>query len=284
MTASSRPAFVAAALFASLLAGGCAGVGGPGPNTEVKRVIAGPAGRLHVDDGGAGGLPVVFVHSFAGSGDHWRAQLDHLRRTRRAVALDLRGHGGSEPPRPDGYSVPMLASDIGAAVDALGRFVLVGHSMGGAASIDYSGTHPDRVAALVLVGTPGKSPPGQSAKIMASMQADFEKVSDGYWKTLLSDARPAVEQQIRGEMKRLPRDAQLAIIGAVFAYDPLPALNAYRGPTLIVDTPHGDGPAALHTQAPAIPRRVIGGTSHWPQLDKPDEFNRILDELLVGLR
>ena len=56
--------------------------------------IMGPAGGLHVDDGGSGGLPVVFIHSFAGSAEHWTGQLDHLRRRRRAVALDLRARPG----------------------------------------------------------------------------------------------------------------------------------------------------------------------------------------------
>lgn len=40
---------------------------------------------LHVDDAGSGRLPVVFVHSFAGSSSHWKAQLAHLRTQRREI-------------------------------------------------------------------------------------------------------------------------------------------------------------------------------------------------------
>jgi len=43
-----------------------------------RSVALGTAGHIHVDDGGAGGIPVVFVHSFAGSGAHWTRQLAHL--------------------------------------------------------------------------------------------------------------------------------------------------------------------------------------------------------------
>src|SRR5438552_1325242 len=53
---------------------------------ETTPSITGPAGRLHVDDGGSGGPPVVFVHSFAGSSAHWASQLAHLRPRRRAGA------------------------------------------------------------------------------------------------------------------------------------------------------------------------------------------------------
>jgi pimeloyl-ACP methyl ester carboxylesterase len=244
--------------------------------------IAGPSGRLHVDDGGRRGLPVVFVHSFAGSSGHWSAQLAHLRPTRRAMALDLRGHGRSQAPGPAGYAVEGLASDIAAVVDKLGlkRFVLVGHSMGGAAALAYAGAHPDRVAGLVLVGTPGKTLPEQANQIMASMEADYDKVTEGYWTKLLDGAQPGVAERIRSDMKRLPREPSLEIIRAIFAYDPLPALRAYPGPKLLIDTPHGEGPGSLHSLAPEIPRRVISGTSHWPHMDKPEEFNAMLDDFL----
>jgi pimeloyl-ACP methyl ester carboxylesterase len=58
--------------------------------------IMGPVGQLHVDDGGSGGLPVVFIHSFGGSTAHWTEQLEHVRGSRRAVAFDLPGHGGTD--------------------------------------------------------------------------------------------------------------------------------------------------------------------------------------------
>jgi len=248
--------------------------------------IAGPAGRLYVDDGGRGGLPVVFVHSFAGSSGHWAGPLAHLRPSRRAVALDLRGHGRSQAPAPGGYTVDGLAADIAAVVDGLGlkRFVLVGHSMGGAAATAYAGAHPDRVAGLVLVGTPGKSSPEQASKILASMEADYDKVTEGYWTKLLGGAQPGVAARVRSDMKKLPRAPSMEIMKAIFAYDPLPALRAYPGPKLIVDTPHGEGPGSLHSQAPEIPRKVITGTSHWPHMDKPEEFNAILDGFLETVR
>ena len=66
----------------------------------------------------------------------------------------------------------------------------------------------------------------------------------------------------------------------VFAFDPVPAINAYPGPKLIIDTNHADGRHALYRQVPEVPRQVIAGPSHWPQLDKPGEFNRVLDKVL----
>ena len=113
---------------------------------------------LFVDDGGAldahsGRPPVVFLHAAAGDTTHFSAQLAHLRGTRRALALDFRGHGRSAPPRDGDYSIAALAADVARVADAmnLGRFVLVGHSMGGAAAVAYAGAHGDRLAGLLLL-------------------------------------------------------------------------------------------------------------------------------------
>jgi pimeloyl-ACP methyl ester carboxylesterase len=263
---------------------GCSRKTNGDPSGARPTEISGGAGRLYVDDGGNGGLPLLFVHSYAGTSANWSAQLAYFRPTRRAVAFDLRGHGKSQAPASGDYSVTSLASDIAAVADKLQlqRFVLIGHSMGGSAAIAYAGAHPDRVAGLVLVGTPGQSDPDQAKQVMDGMRSDFDKVSEGYWKKLLSDAQPNTENQIRTEMKRIPREASLAIFSSIFSYDPLPALRAYPGAKLLVDTPHGEGPSSLHTQAPEIPRRMITQTSHWPQIDKPAEFNQILTAFLAN--
>ena len=64
---------------------------------------------IYIDDGGDGSLSVVFVHSLAGNTQQWSAQLSHIRTTRRAIALDLRGHGQSLPPADGDYAIESIA-------------------------------------------------------------------------------------------------------------------------------------------------------------------------------
>src|SRR5690349_14219679 len=139
--------------------------------------IMGPAGQIHVDDDGWGdGGPVLFIHSFAGSGQHWSNQLDHLRPGRRAIALDLRGHGQSEAKADEDITIDDLAADVGTVVDSLDlqRVAFVGHSIGGSAAVAYAGAHADHVAGLLLVGTPGRIPTEQAAQVMSAMTSNYD--------------------------------------------------------------------------------------------------------------
>jgi pimeloyl-ACP methyl ester carboxylesterase len=243
--------------------------------------IMGPAGRLHVDDGGEGGVPVVFVHSFAGSAAHWAEQLDHLRKKRRAVAFDLRGHGRSEARASEDITIEDLAGDVATVVDELelDRVALVGHSIGGLAAIAYASEHPERVAGLLLAGTPGRVPIQQADEIMSHMTSNYDDTMADYWERLLDHATTATRAQIERDREALPRPVALALIRATFAYDPLPALRDYPGVVMTVTI--GDSPYDLQKQLSDVPDSTVTGTSHWAQLDRPEEFDRILDRFLA---
>ena len=104
-------------------------------STPHDSFVPGPQGRVHVSDGGAGpALPVLFVHGNGANLTQWEAQLDHLRLSRRAVALDLREMGKSDQPADSDYSNPAMADDVEVVAKALNlsRFVIVGHRYGGA--------------------------------------------------------------------------------------------------------------------------------------------------------
>ena len=224
------------------------------------------------------------VHSFGGSSTHWKAQLEHLRKSRRAIAFDLRGHGLSGSPYDSNYYVQSLAKDISAVADSLDldKFILVGHSMGGSAAIEYTRRYPERVAGLLLVGTPGKTPSEQSKPIISSLESDkYDTVMNDYMRRLLTNARPSVSDSVWQGIRKLNKTTSIDIIKAVFEFDPVQPLSDYPGPKLIISSSSEEQPNALFKQLPDIPHKVIGGTSHWMQMDKPDEFNRLLDEFLV---
>jgi len=237
-----------------------------------------------VDDGGRGGVPIVLVHSLAGTCAHWSRQLQHLRPTRRAVAFDLRGHGASDPPVNDDYSIAGLAGDVGAVVDTLGirTFVLLGHSLGGGVALTYAGAHPDRVAGLLLldpIGDGKQIPAQESEPFLERLSADYASVIEEYWSQIAGPS-PAVKARLLADLRATPRESVVQLFRQVMRFDPNPALANYHGSILSVVTPYNDQPFSLHRLGNGFPHRMVQGTGHWIQLDKPDEINEILDEFL----
>jgi pimeloyl-ACP methyl ester carboxylesterase len=240
---------------------------------------------LFIDDGGAGAVPVVFLHSNAGNTTHWAAQLEHLRPGRRALALDLPGHGRS--PAPARWSIPDQAALVAAALD-LPRFVLVGHSLGGALAVSLAGAQPERVAALLLLdpALDGRAIPADvAAGLMRALRSEdgYWPAAEAYWATLLEGATPENRARLMADLKATAPVTITEGLQALLTFDPVTPLRAYRGPRLSVTTAINDAPSAYHALVPDLPHRRVSGTSHWLQLDAPAEINRILDEVLAPL-
>ncbi len=134
-----------------------------------------------------------------------------MRETRRAVAIDFRGHGKSDASLKSNFTAEALANDIVAVVDGLDldKFVLVGHSMGGSAAIAYTDLHTNRVVGLVLAGTPGKTPVEISKPVVASLQSDkYQQVMDDYMEKLVTNARPEVATKVKEGVNKLSKEIQ----------------------------------------------------------------------------
>jgi 2-succinyl-6-hydroxy-2,4-cyclohexadiene-1-carboxylate synthase len=97
-------------------------------------------------------VPTVLLHGFTNTGASWDPVRVALAQRYTALAPDLRGHGSAGGVRP--VDLDGCVADV-AALD-LPRFQLSGYSMGGRVALHVALEHPDRVAALVLVGgSPG---------------------------------------------------------------------------------------------------------------------------------
>jgi pimeloyl-ACP methyl ester carboxylesterase len=245
------------------------------------------AANLSIDDGGSGGMPVVFVHSFAGNISHWSEQLAHLRGQRRAIAFDLSGHGQSKPAASNTkYSIRSLAKDLEAVARALrlDKFVLVGHSQGAAVAAVYAAAHPDKVAGLMLVDpppAPGAIPASQVAQIISALKVNPYAVTEDYWKTqLLGGSRPEVQARLLQDLRKMSRASVVELTADIFNFDVAKELARYPGPKLSVVRPANDAPLSLHNAVPNVSHTTVNGVGHWIQLDKPAEFNSILDDFL----
>lgn len=124
-----------------------------GPWTH--RDISANGCRFHVADVGSGPA-VILLHGFPMFWWTWRHQLTALAEAGyRAVAMDLRGYGGSDHP-PEGYDPRTLAADVAGVIRSLGitDAVIVGHGWGGLAAWSTAILEPEVVRGIVPVSMP----------------------------------------------------------------------------------------------------------------------------------
>lgn len=107
----------------------------------------------YVEQGRAGGLPVVFLHGVTDSWRSFERVLPLLPANIHACAISARGHGQSSRPE-TGYRLSDMSRDLRAFMDSMGMIhaAIVGHSMGAMVAQRFALDNPDRVAGLVLMG------------------------------------------------------------------------------------------------------------------------------------
>jgi pimeloyl-ACP methyl ester carboxylesterase len=207
--------------------------------------------RAHVrDEGNPQGIPVVLVHGSLGSLHVWEGWVRELGDKARLISVDLPGHGLTGPWPRDEYTIDAYADFIEVLVDTLNldRFVLAGHSMGGAVAWTFAATRPERVSQLVLVDSSGY--PRQEGDVPLSTRlARLPVIGDisPYFKPeplarqalagMYADPAMATPERVRryAELQRFPgnRDATLQRVRAQEPIDPTP-LKRLDVPTLIL--------------------------------------------------
>ena len=240
---------------------------------------------LFVDDAGPHhGLPVVLLHAAAGDGTQYAPQLAHLRTTRRALAFDLRGHGRS--PRATSFAIEDAGADVVAALAALHveRFVIVGHSWGGAVATAVAGLVPERVAGLLLLdpATDARLMPKEVADgLMHGLHTAYDATVAKYYDELLAAARPEVRTRLLATIAAAPKEVVIGTLESMLTFDPVTPLSRYHGPKRSVISPLGERPDAYHHRVPDLPATLVEGVGHWLQLDAPERVNAELDAFLA---
>ncbi len=114
--------------------------------------------RAHVrDQGDPEAVPVMLIHGSMGSLHMWEGWARELGKQARLISVDLPGHGLTGTWPRDEYTIEAYADFVEVLADTLhlDRFVLVGHSLGGAVAWTFAATRPDRVSQLILVDSAG---------------------------------------------------------------------------------------------------------------------------------
>ena len=249
--------------------------------------VAGGAGRLRVETSGSGqGTPVLLVHGGGADRSHWHALTPFLAADRTVVCFDQRGHGESEAPADGRRDLAAMAADVVAVVIGTGldRPVVVGHSFGGAVTGEAVARFPDRFSAAVFLDAAGDIrglPETELAEWRAGMAPDRFRASSRRWfEQILHDARPETRQHVLATLGLTVRETYVESMESMLGYDPT-VVRRFPGPKLLITVRELDGPMAMRAAVPELPNVFVEDTSHWPQLDLPDEVAAILRRFLA---
>ena len=260
--------------------------------------------KTHLVDAGKG-PPVVLMHGYGDTADGWRRVVPRLLRDHRVIAADMPPFGRSELPPEPGNLLPFYKAFYPALLDELGieRATLIGHSLGGAVALHVAIDNCERVERLGLVAPAGlgKAPPWWWHALTAR----------ALWQGALSIPTPVTGPLVRAGLKRFlawrlvqdPRSMAHEISHFVDMHGSATSLkhllaaghaciDSYTGTLLeqscMLEMPiwmlwgQGDGLVpSVHARAfarahPKAEVHVLDGCGHYPQIELPTRFNRLL--------
>lgn len=173
---------------------------------------------------------LLFIHGAGGTGSKWEHQLTGLKGFNR-IALDLPGHGLSGGEAAEEISVYReFVWDFVQAV-GLSNFILAGHSMGGAISLDFALTHPDVLAGLIIVDSGARlrvNP--QTLEVLSQGNHPLENVKYNY----AFNASPEILERAAEEMKAVPTGVYLADFKACDSFNLLGQVQNISLPALVI--------------------------------------------------
>jgi pimeloyl-ACP methyl ester carboxylesterase len=230
------------------------------------------------------GPTIVFVHGWTCDTSSWREQVPAFEDDYRVITLDLPGHGRSGSPAQGDFSMDLFARAVEAVRAEAGadRIVLVGHSMGVPVIRQYAITYPDRVAGLVAVDGPLDLRAFGAAQGGGTPPAMTREMREGMIRGMFVPETPAdLQAHILSMMLGTPEATANGAAAAMF--DPaIRTADVIEAPALAVVAGTAELPDVAATKAivPQFEARQVEGTGHFLMMEKPAEFNRLLEEFL----
>jgi len=195
------------------------------------------------------GPPLVLLHGWAMSSAVFAEVMPQLAKSHRVLALDLPGHGASDPA--PAYTLPGLAEDVAAWLGIVGiqRCALLGWSLGGQVAMQLAVGRPHVVDKLLLISsTPrftaegdwnGGLPVGQVRAMERQLRRSYELAMSDFFARMFTDEvmpRERYREIIRFAVRsgRLPAAVDvLACLEILRDTDLRTVLSSLSAPTLV---------------------------------------------------
>lgn len=256
-----------------------------------KYVLSTDGNKIHYRETGKNNVAIAFVHGWLGNINWWVHQLPYFKDEYNVVQIDLGGHGKSDKARKK-WTSRQYADDIKAVIDRLNssEIILIGHSMSGAFVLEASLDLP-KVKAVILVDTlkdlSQQFTYEQAEKFLfANYRKDFEwAVKNILPQYLFVDNTPAsVKHQLQNEFLQNSSELAVNALEPLYKMDILTIAKSVKIPVRAINS--DATPTNIENNRMYLDDYdfvTIAGTGHYPMLEQPDQFNKILDEVITKL-
>jgi len=256
--------------------------------------------KLHYLEAGRG-APVVLLHGLGGDGSRWGSNIEPLAKDFHVFALDQIGFGESDKPLAN-YHTGMLAEFLVGFLKAAGipKASLVGNSMGAGVALYTAVHYPDIVDRIVLADGGGYrsaagavAPPTAEALRRRQLQNSVTRDETRDFFRILFHDKSLVTDKMVDEQLTLRLRAAFTITkmqeagerGSVSEQE----VRGVKAPTLVVwgkydELANPAGADRLEKTIPGARKVIIDNCGHMPQLEKADEFNRLVREFLTAAK
>lgn len=228
--------------------------------------------------------PLVIAHGLFGSGRNWGVIAKRLSDERQVIAVDMRNHGQS--PWSDSHSYTDLAADLAEVIDYHGGHAdVVGHSMGGKASMILALQHGSLIRRLIVADIApvaythtqqdniDKMKAVDLSSVTRRAEAEAQLAAQGVDRQLQSFFTQSLD--IAGQRWRLNLDALTREMEDIIGFPQVS--GQWDGPTLFLTGAESDYVRPEHRDLirglfPKARFAKIPGAGHWLHAEKPREF------------
>jgi pimeloyl-ACP methyl ester carboxylesterase len=248
--------------------------------------------RIYVEEQGEG-EPVLLIHGLGSSTRDWFAQVPHLATRYRVILLDLRGHGQSDTPD-DPYSIAQFARDVAVVLRTLDAAPahVVGLSMGGMVAQELAASASELVRSLIVVNSASDVRLKTWRDVWFYVSRRFAVKALGMRRVGQLIARRLFvrpdQQHLRDAFVERwaenDKGAYLRSIDAIMGWSVQDRLHAIDMPVLVISSEHDYTPVAAKNltvaRMPNAELAVVDEARHALPVERPDEFNALLDAFL----
>lgn len=238
-----------------------------------------------------GGEPaLVFVHCWSCDKSYWQSTLEYFSDKYTTIAIDLAGHGESGLERTE-WTIENYANDVAAVIEneKLDDVILIGHSMGGPVALSAAHLMSDKVKALIAVDTfqdiEGRWTDEQFEGFFKPFEEDFPNTTKAFVKNIFGEnADSNLVETISNDMSSAPPEVALNSFRNLFEFEEAPIFDKVEIPVRFINSkrfPTNTESANMHIKDFEL--ILIEDVGHFPMLEKPEEFNSILDKTIKEL-